>query len=207
MKDKDFKTIIIFVLLIILIAILLSYNVIKKDINNNDVDRKVIYINNMTYDEVYNKSKIIFKDIMDILVKNSFDYEKNSNGKDKVYSINRTDYKKITNISILFSKIKEQDIDKFISYRNILIKDNNYYMLNDYNIETSYIGSHIKINGYTDDYINIKSIDYYCDDEEYMGIIDDEIICNNTKESNFKIVFINNELIFDNLEDLINIVQ
>lgn len=206
MKKDELKNIVIFIILIIAIILLLLFNGFRNKKVKID-DRKIVKINNMTYNEVFNKTKELFSDTMDILVNNKFEYEKNSNGKDKIYSFNGKDYKKITNISIILSKISENSIDKFMEYKNIIKKDNNYYILNNSSINTTYIGSNITINEYSNEYVIINSINYYSDTDSYQGLIEDDINCKNKGESTFKITFKNNNIVIDNIDELINIIK
>ena len=146
--------------------------------------------------------------MMDLLINNGLTFEKNNN-KDIIYSINEQEYKKINNFSNVLTKLNYSEVDKFIKYKNILYKDNNYYLLNNSKKEViSYIGSNINITNYTDEYVIFTSNNYYCDNYKYLGLLDSEPECNYIKEeSTFKLVFLENNLVIDNLDSIINIIK
>lgn len=205
MKKEDKRNIVIFIVLIVLIIVLLVYN-IGKSIKNNNVNRKVLYINNINYSVVEKEAFDLFYDGIDFLLNKGFIYEKNNKGKDNIYKFNNKDYKKIMNISSIMFKIN--NIDSFINYKNIIIYDNEYYVIND-KINTNYIGSKLKIDSYSNSKVILKSINYYCDNYEYIGNIkDDNIKCNYKKnESNIELIFNNRELIINNIDELIKIIK
>lgn len=207
MNKEDKKSIGIFVVLLFFILTVFIYNIVKNNKTSN-IDRKVININGINYNEIYKKSEEVFFGMMDLLVDDGLTFEKNNSNRDIIYSINNKEYKKITNISNVLTKISNSEIDKFIKYKDILYKDNNYYLLKDNNINTSYIGSKIKIDSYTNEYVMFISNNYYCDDYKYIGIIDEDVECNyKIKDSTFKLVFVENNLVIENLDSLINIIK
>lgn len=206
MNREDVKNIVLFVILIILIVFLLTFNY-AKSIKKGNLDRKIIYINNMTYDSVLDKGTNTFFSMMDILLNDNFTYEKNSSNKDKIYNIKGTDYKRITNMNTVLNKLDSNELDKFMKYKGIIQKDNDYY-INSNKINTNYIGSSINIDSFDNTYVIFKSINYYCDNYKYIGNIKNDIDCNYTKkESTFKTKFINDNLVINNFEDIINIIK
>lgn len=207
MNKEDKKNIIIFVVLIFFILLVFIFNIVRNNKTSN-IDRKVININGINYNEIYKKSEDIFFSMMELLVDDGLTFEKNNSNKDSIYSINNKDYKKIINFSNVLTKLSNNEIDKYIKYKDILYKDNNYYLLKDKIVNTNYIGSKIKIDSYTDEYVILKSNNYYCDDYKYIGLIDKDLECNyKIEDSTFKLVFVDNNLVIDNLDSLINIIK
>lgn len=206
MNKEDFKNKIVFIVLIALITFFVSFNIIK-NVKKQNIDRKIIYINNMTYDTVLENGKNLFFNMVDILKNDGLTYEKNNSNKDKIYNIDGVDYKRITNISAAFNKIDNTEIDKFMKYMGIINNNNNYY-INHIKIQTNYVGSTLNIEKYDDENVIFKSINYYCDNYKYIGNIKNDIDCNYTKkESTFKTKFINDNLVITNLEDILNIIK
>ena len=163
MAKRDFKYIVIFVILIVLIILTLVFSSYKNRTLNN-IDRKIEYIfNGITYDEVLNASKNLFLNSIK-LVKNNFDYEKYRNNEINYYSINDfTNCKKILNYSLISSTLKTNTINKYLNEHQIIEYENEYYIAkNDNNINSNYIGSIIDINNYGNYFVNFKSTNYYC---------------------------------------------
>ena len=205
MNKEELKNVIIFVVLCILIIFLLTFNVIK-NIKKDNVERKVTLINGISDNQVLSMGQDLFFDTMSLFMKDGFTFEVKNN-KNKIYNINGKDYYKITNYSIISTKLKEKEIDKFNKYLNILFKDNNYYLLIK-KIDTNYIGSNIVIDNYNDSNVIFKSINYYCDNHKYIGEVSNNIDCNyQKKESYFTTTFNDNNLLIDNIEELINIIK
>ena len=207
MSKENKKYVVIFVLLIVLILLLFIFNIVKNSKKDN-VDRKVIYINGINYNEIYDKSEDVFFGMMSLIIGDGLTFEKNDKNKDIIYSINNKEYKKINNFSNVLTKLTNNEIEKYIEYKKILNKDNSYYILKGNKINTNYIGSKIKIDSYTNEHIIFTSSNYYCDNYKYIGSIDKEVDCNyQKKESTFKLVFKENNLVIDNLDSLINIIK
>jgi len=209
MKKEDKKTILIFIILIILIIGVLLFNIYKNKSNN--VDRKVEYIfNNLTYDMVYNKGADLFLEAVSLLKDNVFEYEKNNNENIQYYSINDyNNYKKIKNSYKMTNILSNNALEKYMELKKIIKNENDYY-IEDYknNIDTNYIGSIIEIDKYNDNYVYFKSINYYCDNTKYIGILDSIPKCSYTSnESILTIINENNNLKINNIEEIQNILK
>lgn len=211
MKDNDKKTLALFIVLIILIIGVGIFNMYKNKALNN-IDRKIEYIfNNLTYDNVYQEgTKLFFQTIDLINNKYVFTYEKDANGKVKLYSINEyNNYRKIQNFMLVSNTLKQNELEKYINLKKIIKHENNYYIetyQEEYN--NKYVGSIIDIKNYDNDYVYFTSTNYYCENYKYLGLLEDEPNCNHTTtNSEFTIVLENNNLRINNLEDIINILK
>lgn len=213
MKKKDKLIIIIFIILIILILSLFLYH-INDNFINKKVNRKVEYLfDNLTYNMVYSKSEELFVKGMDLLInKDILEYEKNYLNKYVNYSVDKcNNCKKIINSNIFINILTKNELKKYMNDNKIIEYDNSYYINSNigYDYNKKYIGSIIDIDSYDDNYVYLKSINYYCNNETaYIGLLKKEPTCShNVKESTFKVKFENNNLRLDNLDDLKNIVK
>ena len=208
MKKNDIKYIIIFILLIVLIVGTIIFSYLKNK-PLNDVDRKIEYIfNNLTYDDVLNMSKKTFNNALK-LIKNDFDYE--VDGDELVlYSINDyNNYKKILNYSLINSTLKSNIINNYLYNKKIIQYKNEYYIEsyeNSYN--KNYVGSILSINNHGYKFVTIKSINYYCENSNFIGAINTEPECEYTKtDTKFTLSLENNLLKVNNLEEIERILQ
>jgi len=163
-----------------------------------------------SYDSVLNKGESLFQDTMELLLNEDvFDYAKNTNGKITYYSINKINtYKKIKNFSIVKNILNENSIKDYMEYKNIIYYEDSYYINNEEIINTNYIGSIIDILSYDDEKVIFNSINYYCDNNKYIGILNEKPTCNyETKETKFSIDFIDNTFRISNLEDFKQIIN
>ena len=208
MKKNDIKYIIIFILLIVLIVSTIIFSYCKSKPLNN-IDRKVEYIfNNKTYDDVLNMSKNTFNNALK-LVKNEYEYEINNN-EIVIYSINNyNNYKKILNYSLISSTLKNNIIDSFLNNKKIISYKGEYFIESyENNYNRDYVGSILSINNYGDGFVTIKSINYYCEDSKFIGVLNEEPKCEYTKkESKFTLSLENGLLKVNNLEEIERILK
>lgn len=211
MKNKDKLNIGIFILLIVLILGVAIYNGVKNKRLEN-IDRKVEYIfDTMTYDMVFNKGTELFTQGIKLLISdNELVYEKNKANEVIFFSINNYhEYKKVENFSLIFDTFTKEEVTKYMELKKIIYHKNNYYIENYKNQNnTNYIGSIIDIDNYDDKYVYFKSANFYCDNYEYKGVLENIPNCNYTSnEKKFTLIHENNSLKLSNLEELINIIQ
>lgn len=209
MEKKDKLTIIVFAFLVISIITLVGINYYKNRPLKN-IDRKIEYIMGYSYDSVLNKGESLFQDTMELLLNQDvFDYAKNTNGKITYYSINKINtYKKIKNFSIVKNILNENSLKDYMEYKNIIYYEDSYYINNEEIINTNYIGSIIDILSYDDEKVIFNSINYYCDNNKYIGILNEKPTCNyETKETKFSIDFIDNTFRISSLEDFKQIIN
>jgi len=201
-----------FITLIIAIIVLLIYNIIQNNKLNN-VDRKIEYIfNNYTYDRVYiNGSNLFFKAIELLNNNEIFIFEKDDNNIIKNYVINdEKEYKKINNFNIVSNILSDHEIKKYMNLNGIIKYENNYYIVSSEKekINNKYIGSILDIYSYDDKYVYFKSINYYCENYEYIGLLDDIPNCKYTSdETKFTLILENNNLRISNLEEIRSILK
>jgi len=212
MKDnKDIKTLITFISLIILILGIFLFNVIKnKKIEN--IDRKVEYIfDNFTHNNVYEYGNKLFFQAIELLNKKDvFEYEKDGNNKLKYFSIGDIyKYRKIINPIIIIDTFTKTETNKYLELKKIKKFQNNYYRVvyeEEYN--DKYIGSIVDIDSYNDKFVYFKSINYYCDNYQYIGDLEEKPNCNYTKtETKYTLILENNNLKIYNLEEIKDILK
>ncbi len=208
MNNDDKKTIIVFISLIIMICLVWAYN-----INNNKsykFDRKIKYIfGSLTYDNVYNKGKDLFINGIKLL-DSDFIFELDNKDNIEYYSLGKkNNYRKIVNYSLLFSTLSSKARDKYIKDRDIVQNSNDYYMGNYIKeVKKNYIGSSLDIESYDKDKVVFSSVNYFCDNYEYIGIIVDNVECSYTEtKTTWTMIMENNILKIDNLEDFRRIMQ
>lgn len=210
MKNKDRVTLIIFITLIILIFAVFLMNLYKNRKLEN-VDRKVDYIfETFTYDTIYKAGTELFFQTIELLNKDIFEYEKNANGSIKFFSINNyNSYRKINNFTIVSNTLTNSEIEKFMTLKKIINYENNYYReIYTEEINSTYIGSSIELDYYDENYAYFKSVNYYCNDYNYIGNIEEEPDClYSTRESTFKIERENNNLRISSLEEITSILE
>lgn len=210
MKKDDKITLITFFCIICLILIIIGYN-LYKDKNQENVDRKLEYIfNTLTYDDVYNKgSELLNQAIMLLKDNKAFTYETNNSGKINYYAIgNYKEYKKITNFWLVTNTFSKEEITNFMNYKKIIKHENNYYIEKYLTNDIHYVGSIIDIEKYNDSYVYFTSTNYYCDNYDYLGVLNDKPNCNyREEESKFSIVLENNYLRINDLEEIKSIIN
>ena len=208
MKKNDIKYIVIFILLIILIVGTIIFSQFKNKPLNN-IDRKIEYIfNNLTYDDVLNMSENTFNNALK-LVKNDFEYEID-NDEFILYSINDyNNYKKILNYSLISSTLKNNLIESFLKNKKIINYKDEYFIESyDNNYNRDYVGSILSINNHGDKFVTIKSTNYYCKNNKFIGILNEEPDCRYTKtESKFTLSLENHLLKVNNLEEIERILK
>lgn len=203
MKKEDIKTLLVFIFLIIAIILVWSINSYKNRKLDN-VDRKIEYIMGYSYDAIYNKGSSLFLQTISLLNnKDVFEYAKNNDDSIRKYSINnQSGYFKINNFSLALNTFTNNSLKEYMDKKNIIYFENNYYMKDYTNDNNNYIGSIIDIKDYNDTSITFKSINYYCANSEYIGILDEALKCDyNTNESEFSIVLENNMFKIESLQD------
>lgn len=203
MKKEDIKTLIVFIILIIAIISVLGINLYKNRKLEN-VDRKIKYIMGYSYDTIYNKGSNLFLQTISLLNdKDVFEYAKNNDGSIKKYAIeNINDYIKINNFSIALNTFTDSSLKEYMNKKDIIYFEDNYYMKDYINESNNYIGSIIDIDTYDNSKITFKSINYYCDNTKYIGLLEDIPECNYTfNETKFNIVLENNMFKIEDIKD------
>lgn len=211
MKKDDKLTLILFISLILLIGGLLIFNIYKNN-KDKDVDRKIKYIfDELTYNDVYEKSSKLFTQGIELLNnKDIYNFEKDNNSKIKYYSIKGYNYyKKILNFTIVNNTFKESEVTKYMDLKKIINYENNYYIKKIEEEENNkYIGSIIKIESYDSKYVYFRSTNYYCENSSYIGLLEDVPSCNyQSTETNFTVIYENNKLKINSLEEIENILK
>lgn len=202
MEKKDKLTILVFIVLIIAIISVLFINFIKNQKIQN-VDRKVEYIMGYSYDTILNRGEKLFVDTISLLTKKDiFDYNKDLRNNNVQYNINGKDYLKINNFNIAHSNFSNNTINDYMKLRKIIYFENNYYIEN-FKIDiNNYIGSMISIDNYKNNIIYFNSINYYCEESEFVGLLDKEPNCNYQKEeTNFSVSIENGIFKINNVND------
>lgn len=210
MKKDDLKTLLIFIVLILLIGSIFIYNLYINRKREN-VDRKIEYIfDKYTYSLVLNEGNNLFFNTINIISNKNFDYEKNSDNTIKYYSINDYNhYKKILNYTIFTNILSSTEIEKYMKDKKIINRNSNYYIENyTEDINEDYIGSIIEITSYDDNYVYFESTNYYCENEEYQGLLKSEPDCNYSyTTTNFTVILENNFFKIDSYENIAKIIQ
>lgn len=209
MEKKDKLTILVFIFLIISIITVVSIHYFSNKPLQN-VDRKIEFIMGYSYDSVLNKGKDLFGDTMALLLdEDVFDYARNSNDKINYYSINKIKtYKKIKNFSIVKNALNEKSIKEYMEYKNIIYYENSYYINNQEVINTNYVGSIIDVLSYDDKKVVFNSLNYYCDNTKYIGIMEETPLCNyEEKATTFSVDYIDNTFRITSLEEFKQIIN
>jgi len=207
MEKKDKITLIVFIFLVVSIIFVVGVNSYKtKPLKN--VDRKIEYIMGLSYDTVLNKGEELFFQTINLLNdKEIFEYERNLNNSIKTYAINDlTNYIKIKNFSLATNTFSSKSLKEYMEYKKIVYFEKSYYMENFNESISNYVGSKIDIDSYNNEKVFFKSINYYCDNTEYIGSIEEIPSCEYTqKESRFSIVVDKNMFRISTIEDFIEI--
>lgn len=202
MEKKDKLTLIVFIFLIVAIIFVVGVNSYKNR-KLNDVDRKIEYIMGYSYDTVLNKGYSLFFQTVNLLNNSAFDYARNLDQSIRYYSINEiNNYIKINNFSLAINNFSENGLKEFMEYKKIIYFENNYFMEDKKLNTNNYIGSIIDIEKYDESSVLFKSVNYFCDNFNYLGILYEEPNCNYLKEeSTFTVVFENNMFKINSIND------
>ena len=209
MKKNDKLTLITFIILIISIIIVVGINGYKNKKLEN-VDRKIEYILGYTYNSIMNKGETLFLQTIDFYKNEDiFEYDKNLDESIKQYSINGIhNYKKIKNFSIVLNNFSIDSLKDYMEYKNIINYENSYYINDEKLDNNNYIGSIIELVDYNNNEVNFKSKNFYCDNNEYIGILNEEPKCNyDSFETKFTIVLENNIFKIKNIDDFKLIIK
>lgn len=208
MEKKDKKTLVIFILLIISIIILLGINIYRNKKLEN-VDRKIEYIMGYTNNDILNKGESLFLQTIRLFNNEAFEYVLDLSEKKRYYSINRVNnYVKIINFSIATNNFSKNALNNFMDYKDIIYFENSYYMVDKKINDNNYIGSMLSIESYNDNEVIFKTVNYYCENVDYIGIIYEDLKCNQKKEEGtFKIVLENNIFKIDDIENFKTIFE
>jgi len=209
MKKEDKKNIVIFIILLLAIAgiVIFNYNKNKKLEN---IDRKIEYILGYTYDSILNRGEVVFLDAIDLLInEKAFDYEILNNGKQKKYSIDSKNYFQISNFNLARNIFTIDGLVSYMQFKNIIENDNRFYIEDkEYNYNKDYIGSSLDIIDYYDDIIIFESNNYYCENNDYIGLIHELPSCKyNITKSKIKFKIENNTLKIMDIDGINKIVQ
>lgn len=205
MKKENIRTIILFIILILLIGLLFVYHDYKNR-DKKDVDRKVeLFYNKYSYDDVYKQANLLFFNTIKILNNDNFDYEKDSNNDVIYYAIDGyTRYKKIMNFNVVTNTLKNTEVSKFMELKKIIEKDNEYYIEEyDEELNLNYIGSIIDIKDHDDNYVYLESLNYYCENTNFMGYLTEKPNCKYQEEkTTFKMELENDNFRISNIDDI-----
>ena len=110
---------------------------------------------------------------------------------------------------IVTNTFSNDNIEKYMNYEKIIKHENNFYIESYIEEKTNnYIGSKLDISSYDNKYVYFKSINYYCENSDYLGKLDSNPKCNyTTSETNFALVLENNSLRINNFEEINNILK
>ncbi len=210
MKKEDIRVVILFIVLILLIISVLIFNSYKFRKREN-VNRKLEYIfEKYTYANILDDGTKLFFDGLNILNNNNLSFEKNKNDSIKYYSIkDYSTYKKILNMDNLFNIFSKDITEDYMKDKKI-IKYNDEYYIENYvqNINKDYIGSNVEISSYDDNYVYFNSVNYYCKNEEYIGLITDEPNCDYVStKTNFKVILEGSSLRILDYHELLKIIE
>ena len=208
MEKKDKLTIATFIFLIISILLIVGINFYKNRPLKN-IDRKIEYIMGYNSNIILDKGENLFKQTIELLTnKDVFEYAKGNDNEIKYYSINKiNNYQKIKNFSIVKNILSESAIVDYMNSKNIINFENSYYIVLKDEEKINYIGSIINIDSYTNNTVTFKSINYYCDNYKYIGLIDEMPNCNyETKETKFNLIYKDNTFRIANIEEFKNII-
>ena len=208
MKKKDKLTIATFIFLIISILLIVGINFYKNRPLKN-IDRKIEYIMGYNSNIILDKGENLFKQTIELLTnKDVFEYAKGNDNEIKYYSINKiNNYQKIKNFSIVKNILSESAIVDYMNSKNIINFENSYYIVLKDEEKINYIGSIINIDSCTNNTVTFKSINYYCDNYKYIGLIDEMPNCNyETKETKFNLIYKDNTFRIANVEEFKNII-
>ena len=208
MEKKDKLTIATFIFLIISILLIVGINFYKNRPLKN-IDRKIEYIMGYNSNIILDKGENLFKQTIELLTnKDVFEYAKGNDNEIKYYSINKiNNYQKIKNFSIVKNILSESAIVDYMNSKNIINFENSYYIVLKDEEKINYIGSIINIDSCTNNTVTFKSINYYCDNYKYIGLIDEMPNCNyETKETKFNLIYKDNTFRIANVEEFKNII-
>ena len=207
MKKENIKQIIIFCLLIIIIIIIILINIYQN--KKLDVDRKnIIIFNKYSYNYILNEGKNIFFNTYNLINKSILQYEEISNQK-VIYKINNQNFYKIINDDLINNLFNKKAQNELMNDLNIILDNNEYYIKiknikNNYN----YVGSFFEITSYDDKFVNFKTTNYFCDNYEYIGRLDEEPQCDfKTNNTNFSITLDNNLIKLTSYDEIKNSFQ
>ncbi len=202
--------------LLVVVGLLLSISLyIYKDYNNyqNNLNKEerthVEYIfDTMNESEALSIGKNIFLDTIKVISYDYFDIEKDNLDNYNIYNINNDlGYIRVLN----YSKVKELfNINDYEYYNNLVgyinYENKDYIKAFSKELNNEYVGSIITLKEYDSDTITYESINYYCSDYKFIGILDKEPECNIVKTSNneFKLRKYNNSLKVNDIKDFLD---
>ncbi len=208
MKKDDKVTIMLFFIVILLIILLIIYH----DYENRSIpiDRKVDYIfDKFPSENVLNVSKDLFLKAIEIYNTDNLSYE----GDDESFTYysygNYDKYKKIIHPEEIDSIYTKEETNKYKMDKHIysfngglFIEDNG----NSYN--KRYVGSIIALSHWDEKYAYFDISNYYCDNYNYMGILNKEPDCNyQIINSTFKATLENDNLVLSSYNDIKDIIK
>jgi len=210
MKKSDAISLTTFMVLLVLICSVIIFN-IYKNCSNEFVDRRIEYVfDDLTYNNVYEKSSKLFVDSISLLNNEDVYFYEKDNDNIKYYAINGdVNYKKILNFDKVTNTFKVSEVAKYMNLKKIISSNNDYY-LKDFIKEKNadYIGSIVTFDSYDSNYAYFKSLNYYCEGYEYVGILENAPSnkCR-VSNTNFTIIYENKKLRINDLEEIRKIFQ
>ena len=172
-----------------------------------NVDRKNYYIfDKYSYNYVLNTAKNLFFEAIKINNTNNFEYQKDNN-EIKIYKINNNKYKKINNFNIIADVYTEMAILEYMKDKNIIKNKDEYYIqVENEKIREDYIGSIIEIEDYDEEYVYLTATNYFCENFDYIGNLNNEPPCKYEKNDiSYSIVLNNDHFLIYSYDSLKNI--
>lgn len=200
MKKNDIVTVLVFIFLIVGIIYVLGVN-INKNKKSENVDRKIEYIMGYTSNEVLNKGESLFLQTVRLFNNEAFEYVLDLRERKRHYSINQVNnYLKLLNFSVATNNLSSKAVNEFMKYKEIIFFEHSYYMVDNIVNDIDYVGSMIDIEKYDEEKVYFKTINYFCSDLEYQGIVYEPLVCEKSEEGMFTMVLENNIFRIDDIE-------
>lgn len=211
MKNKKLLIpLILCALLIIGLTVLLVFYIVNKDNKKESTDRTVLeYVTgNITYDNALSKGREYFIDTIKLVANDYLEYDESFDGNINLYLVNNVDgYVKVKNYGLIKNFLNDSSIKIYNDEVGYVSSEGNDYIKNyKKDIFTSYVGSIIDIETITENIIEYKAINYYCNNYQFVGLLESKPTCNITKESEstFTLVNENNILKINNLNEFLD---
>ncbi len=210
MKREDIRTLLLFIIIVLLIGLCCLYNDYRNRTLNN-IDRKVdVIFNKYSYDLMVEQGQTLFFDTIKFLNSENYGYEEEFGGDIRIYTINDYNrYKKIVNFSVIKDLINSTELANFMNLKKIINYEDEFY-IESYKeeINENYIGSIIELMNYDTNFANFKSTNYYCENANYQGLLTNAPNCNYTfTETNYSLNLEGNILKINNIEDIYKIIK
>lgn len=205
-----YKSVLVIIIVFILFGLFIYKDYINYKESSSKNDRtKVEYIfNSMNEDKAKSIGENIFINVIKVISYDYFEVEKDVRDLDNIYNIDNNSYVRVLNYNVIKDLFNNKDYlyySESLGYKNV---DNlDYIKVFSKDIDTSYVGSIIKVIDYDEDTISYESNNYYCSDYKFIGILDSIPECNIIKNttSSFKLRKYNNSIRVNDINDFIGI--